>query len=162
MRLLGEILVGGTFPEKRLFFVWMCKRIIAHLSSHKMPLSLSNGNINFFCILDSRVMLTSPLSLGCLCVCVWRKDWVCRCMHVCVHIVCVWAHVCWTVCTYWLLIVGFKLRGGYKTREDFSGLGTLCGRRRRVRWRSDWEGSWGGGHFSSVWMFVSQASAMRE
>lgn len=56
--------MGGTFPEKGPFLVCVLKRIIAHLSSHKMPLSrsLSNGNINFFCILEGRVILTSSPS----------------------------------------------------------------------------------------------------
>lgn len=78
--------MGGTFPEKGLFFfVCVLKRIIAHLSSHKMPLSLSNGNINFFCILQRRVMLTSSPSPGVF-VCV--KERVCWCMHVCIYSMC--------------------------------------------------------------------------
>lgn len=69
-----------------LFFVCVLKRIIAHLSSHKMPLSLFNGNINFFCILERRVMLTSSPSPG---VFVYMKEGLSVCLHACVNSMCV-------------------------------------------------------------------------
>lgn len=81
--------MGGTFPEKEpflnffflSFLVSVLKRIIAHLSSHKMPLSPSNGNINFCCILARGVMLTSSPSPGVF-VCV--KERLCAQARACV------------------------------------------------------------------------------
>lgn len=91
--------MGGTFPEKGpFFFVCVLKRIIAHLSSHKMPLSLSNGNINFFCILERRVMLTSSPSPGVF-VCVKERLSVCVWVNACVHMQYVSAFSVYAVCT---------------------------------------------------------------
>lgn len=90
----GELLVGGTFPEKRplFFFVCVLKRIIAHLSSHKMPLSLSNGNINYWCILGGRVMSTSSPGV---CTCVHAvKETLSVSVHVSVYTGCSATRLC--------------------------------------------------------------------
>lgn len=123
--------IGGSHvPRKTAFFFLVCvlKRIIAHLSSHKMPLSLFNGNMNNFCILERRVMLTSSPSPGvfvykektvCVCVCVW--------LHLCVNRTEIGKGVCAVllcVCVCRALMLTFKLRVVY-----FSGVGELCGRR---------------------------------
>lgn len=80
---------GRQVPSKSTM-----KRIIAHLSSHKMLLSLSNSNIKFSCILERRVMLTSsPSSLVCVCVC----------------------RVCTRTCVEWIHVhgvIGCECRGG--------------------------------------------------
>ncbi len=127
--------------KKGPFFSCVLKRIIAHLSSHKMPLSLSNGNINFFCILERRVMLTSSPSPG---VFVYVKEgqrsvWLFACVCLCSCTVWFCVHVVYE-CGCW------SLNKREDTRESFAGVGELCGRRRRVWWWWwGWEGELGGG-----------------
>lgn len=56
---------GGMIPEITAPFLSLCaKRIITHLSSHKMCLSLSNGNINFYILDRSVVMISLSLFLS--------------------------------------------------------------------------------------------------